>query len=140
MHGTRGEDRRGAQPLDDVPRDALLRFTRKEKRWWRASYARRRSQPCGVASIEQIQAWDPERLIFIDESGSHVAMTRTHGWGPLGQRVHGIVPRHPNRRHANVRHLHCCELRHTRGRGRMVQALQRDQGSTGMKPAVSLKW
>lgn len=50
-----------------------------------------------VAFIEQIQACDPERLIFIDESGSHVAMTRTHGWGPLGQRVHGIVPRNRGR-------------------------------------------
>lgn len=50
-----------------------------------------------VAFVEQMQACDPERLIFIDESGSHVAMTRTHGWGPIGQRVHGVVPRNRGR-------------------------------------------
>lgn len=50
-----------------------------------------------VAFVEQMQACDPERLIFIDESGSHVAMTRTHGWGPIGKRVHGVVPRNRGR-------------------------------------------
>lgn len=45
------------------------------------------------AFIQQIQACDPERLIFIDESGSHIAMTRTQAWAPRGERVHGIVPR-----------------------------------------------
>jgi hypothetical protein len=45
------------------------------------------------AFVEQIQSSDPERLIFIDESGSHIAMTRTHAWAPRGERAHGIVPR-----------------------------------------------
>lgn len=45
------------------------------------------------AFAEQIQACDPERLIFIDESGSHIAMTRTQAWAPRGERAHGIVPR-----------------------------------------------
>ena len=42
----------------------------------------------GVAFLEQIQACDPERLIFIDESGSHVAMTRTRTveFGPYPQK------------------------------------------------------
>lgn len=45
------------------------------------------------AFVEGIQACDPERLIFLDESGSHVAMTRSHAWAPKGQRAPGIVPR-----------------------------------------------
>ena len=35
---------------------------------------------------------DPQRLVFVDESGAHPAMTRTHGRAPRGQRVHGAVP------------------------------------------------
>lgn len=38
-------------------------------------------------------AIDPERLVFIDESGSHIGMTREYAWSPLGTRVHGRVPR-----------------------------------------------
>lgn len=49
------------------------------------------------AFVEQIQACDPDRLIFIDESGSHIAMTRTHAWAPRGERAHGVVPRNRGR-------------------------------------------
>jgi transposase len=35
---------------------------------------------------------DRQRLVFVDESGAHTAMTRTHGRAPRGQRVHGAVP------------------------------------------------
>jgi transposase len=37
---------------------------------------------------------DPRRLVFVDESGAHTAMTRTHGRGPVGERVHGSAPGH----------------------------------------------
>jgi len=50
---------------------------------------------CGQALgiHRKIQGCDPERLIFIDESSSHIAMTRTQAWAPRGERAHGIVPR-----------------------------------------------
>lgn len=35
----------------------------------------------------------PERVFFIDETGSTVAMARTHGRAPRGQPVEGRVPR-----------------------------------------------
>lgn len=35
----------------------------------------------------------PERLIFLDESGSNIAMTRAHSWAPRGQRAYGLLPR-----------------------------------------------
>ncbi|MDP2307462.1 MAG: IS630 family transposase [Pseudomonadota bacterium] len=42
-------------------------------------------------------AWQPEvvpaRLVFIDESGSTVAMTRTHARSPRGERTSEAVPR-----------------------------------------------
>lgn len=49
------------------------------------------------AYVEQLQACDPERLIFLDESGSHVAMTRTRAWAPRGARAPGTVPRNRGR-------------------------------------------
>ena len=36
---------------------------------------------------------DPNRLIFIDEAGSHVSMHRQHARGPCGQRAPSDVPR-----------------------------------------------
>lgn len=36
---------------------------------------------------------DPERLVFIDEAGTHISMTPTHGWAPRGERLHDYVPR-----------------------------------------------
>jgi transposase len=36
---------------------------------------------------------DPSKLVFIDESGSNVAMTPDYAWAPRGQRVHDWVPR-----------------------------------------------
>lgn len=39
----------------------------------------------------------PERLVFIDESGATMAMTRTYGRAPRGKRVYGRVPRNPGK-------------------------------------------
>jgi hypothetical protein len=45
------------------------------------------------------QAWadsraelDPERLIFIDESGLSTKMPRLRGWAPEGERCHAAIP------------------------------------------------
>jgi transposase len=37
---------------------------------------------------------DPRRLVFVDETGAHTAMTRTHGRAPVGERVYGAIPGH----------------------------------------------
>ncbi len=34
-----------------------------------------------------------DKLVFIDEAGTHTAMTRTHARAPKGQRAYGTVPR-----------------------------------------------
>ena len=36
---------------------------------------------------------DPEQLVFVDESGTHTALTRLYGWAPQNQRATGSVPR-----------------------------------------------
>jgi transposase len=40
-----------------------------------------------------VQAHDPARLVFVDESGTNLAMTPRYGRAPRGQRVVGRVPR-----------------------------------------------
>lgn len=36
---------------------------------------------------------DPRDLVFVDECGTHVAMTPLYAWAPRGERAHGAVPR-----------------------------------------------
>lgn len=42
---------------------------------------------------QEVNLLDPDKLVFIDEAGSHTAMTRTHARAPKGQRAYGSVPR-----------------------------------------------
>lgn len=43
---------------------------------------------------EKLAGVDPQRLVFVDESGVNTAMTRTHGRAPVGQRVYTNTPGH----------------------------------------------
>ena len=43
--------------------------------------------------IEIAKSLDPRRLVFIDEAGSHIAMTREYARSPKGERALGAVPR-----------------------------------------------
>jgi len=40
--------------------------------------------------VQQVAA---ERLVFVDESGSHTSLTPLYGWAPKGERAVGSVPR-----------------------------------------------
>jgi transposase len=46
-----------------------------------------------AAFVEKLRLVPLHQLVFLDETGSHVAMTRSHGRGPAGARVMGRVPR-----------------------------------------------
>lgn len=39
----------------------------------------------------------PARLVFLDETGTHVAMTRATAWAPVGRRAHDVVIRNRGR-------------------------------------------
>lgn len=41
---------------------------------------------------EELKDVDPNRLVFLDESGAQTSMTRTHGRAPRGERVLGKAP------------------------------------------------
>ncbi len=43
--------------------------------------------------IELAKKLDPQRLVFIDEAGSHIAMTRDYARAPRGERAVGSMPR-----------------------------------------------
>lgn len=40
-----------------------------------------------------MSALDPADLVFVDECGTHVALTPLYAWAPRGERAHGVVPR-----------------------------------------------
>lgn len=42
---------------------------------------------------EQMKEVDASRLVVVDESGSHIALTPLYARSPKGKRVHGSVPR-----------------------------------------------
>ncbi len=44
------------------------------------------------AFVAALASLDPQRLVFVDESGATTAMTRRYGRAPRGQRVYGEVP------------------------------------------------
>ena len=42
---------------------------------------------------EQVASLDARLLVFVDESGSNLAMTRLYGWAPTGQRAVASAPK-----------------------------------------------
>ncbi len=42
---------------------------------------------------EALDGYDPAALVFVDESGTNLAMTPRYGRAPRGERVVGVVPR-----------------------------------------------
>jgi transposase len=44
------------------------------------------------AFCEELAGVDPQRLVFVDESGANTAMTRAYGRAPVGERVYASAP------------------------------------------------
>jgi transposase len=42
---------------------------------------------------EAVAHLEPEQLVFVDESSTHIALTRLFGWAPHDRRARGSVPR-----------------------------------------------
>jgi transposase len=72
-----------------------LNWTRKKK----TLQASEQKEEERAAWREQAQALDAGKLVFIDECGSNIALTRLYARSPKGKRAYGAIPR--NRR-ANI--------------------------------------
>lgn len=74
-----------------------LGLSRKKKRLRAAE----QDNPENLALRDQFRAFVADvpvsRLVFLDETGSTISMTRAHGRAPVGQRVDDVVPRNRGR-------------------------------------------
>jgi len=61
--------------------------------------ASERDEAARAAWRERVAGIDPARFVFVDETGSHLGLTRTYARSPRGERAHGSAPRNrgPNR-------------------------------------------
>jgi transposase len=70
-----------------------LGYTRKKKSLSATEREAPRIQEWRQRFLERLGATSLDRLVFVDEAGTHIAMTREWARGPLGQRVVDRVPR-----------------------------------------------
>jgi transposase len=56
-------------------------------------FAAERDEAVRAAWWDEVQRLDPTQLVFVDESGTNLAMTPRSGRAPRGQRVVGTAPR-----------------------------------------------
>jgi transposase len=66
-----------------------LGWTQKNSRWQQAE----RNEAARRAWREEAAQRSAERHVFVDETGTHIALTRLYGWAPHDQRAMGAVPR-----------------------------------------------
>lgn len=69
-----------------------LRLTRKKKTLRADQQNTPEVQTQRATFQKKVARLDPQRLVFIDETGATTAMTRTHGRAPRGERVYGSAP------------------------------------------------
>jgi transposase len=69
-----------------------LRITRKKKVLHAAERDTPKARRQRRLFREKVAGVEPQRLVFVDETGANTAMTRTHGRAPEGERVPGAVP------------------------------------------------
>lgn len=81
------------QPLDDDAYAQAPRPDAKKKTLTATEQLTPQVQEQRKEFIEQAQQLDPEKLVFLDEAGSNVGMTRDFARAPRGERAHDDVPR-----------------------------------------------
>jgi transposase len=54
--------------------------------------ASERNEAARVAWRTEVAELQPEDLVFLDETGSHLGYTPTHAWAPRGQRAYATAP------------------------------------------------
>lgn len=69
-----------------------LKITRKKKVLHAADRDAPKNRRKRRVFLRKATVYDRDHLVFVDETGTNTAMTRTHGRAPVGQRVEGAVP------------------------------------------------
>jgi len=73
-----------------------LQWTRKKKTLRASEQDRPEVQRARADFAEQLDEVAPQRLIFVDEFGTHLGMSRFYGWAMSGDRAYGAVPCNPD--------------------------------------------
>lgn len=60
-----------------------------------------------VMWMQEALLLDADRLVFVDESGCHTAMTPSYGWAKRGKRAHASAPRNRGRNTTLIAALSC---------------------------------
>jgi transposase len=55
--------------------------------------ASERDEEARGAWRESVKSLDPNKLIFVDESGTNITLAPLYGWAPKGERAYGKAPR-----------------------------------------------
>ena len=84
-----GNARGSGQSRDDESGDHWALRVDPEKKSVRAQ---ERDEAKRAAWRERTRGIDPDRFVWIDETGSHLGMTRRHSRAPRGQRAYGTAP------------------------------------------------
>jgi transposase len=69
-----------------------LRISRKKKTLQAEERRKPKVQAQRQAFQEKVAGLDPQRLVFLDETGTNTAMTRAYGRAPIGERVRQDIP------------------------------------------------
>jgi transposase len=78
-----------AQRSDDVAGDPPAGLDAQKK----SLAASERDEQARTAWRAVVAQLDPGQLVFVDESGTNISLTRLYGWAPHDQRATGSVPR-----------------------------------------------
>jgi transposase len=55
--------------------------------------ASERDEQARSAFRERVKSLDPNKLVFVDESGTNITLAPLYGWAPKGERAYGKAPR-----------------------------------------------
>jgi transposase len=78
--------------LDRVPRSATKEPAAEKKSWQASERDTPRVRKLRARGRTTCRDWDPKHLIFLEESGLHLALTRLSARAPRGGRAVGAVP------------------------------------------------
>jgi len=81
------------QPLRDVPCPATARHHSKKKSLIATEQLTPEIQALRARFIQSAAHLDAQRLVFVDEAGSNIGMTRDWARSPVGERAPGTAPR-----------------------------------------------